>query len=107
MYKYWRLCSWISVYYVLLLLPQPSSGSTEPPVVTLSHGGQLRGKSVAYNDTVNVDLFLGKYNLIISSFSCRHRLTGKRNFDHPYSLISTHIKAPKHTLRFALQPSAL
>ena len=30
------------------------------PLVTLSHGGQLRGRSFTYNGT-DVDLFLGKF----------------------------------------------
>lgn len=49
--------TWVSVHVLVTCLVH--AVLSEEPKVTLSHGGQLRGKNITYNGT-NVDLFLGK-----------------------------------------------
>ena len=50
------------ICYTLLCITFSFTLSADP-LVTLKHGGQLMGKRFSYNGTVDVDLFLGKFEV--------------------------------------------
>ena len=50
----------MTVVYLLALNVLLSAVIAQDPLVTLDHGGQLRGKKFDYNG-LNIDLFLGKF----------------------------------------------